>query len=159
MLIDVFIGIGAGYIIYLLEENTFIVIATVIFAILPDIDFLLYHARHKIDRMSHRHRRILHLPIVYIISGSVALLFISESTLLAVFFIVMSFYHFIHDSFSVGDGVQWLMPFSDVHYFFGKKTDTAKEFIWNLYKDSPENIDEHAKNNGHDGWAKIGFVK
>jgi len=90
--------------------------AGVLFALLPDADYLLHLARGRSSKNAHLHRDTLHLPLVFIpISLFILYLFGPEWMFL---FGLGSLAHFLYDSIGIGWGVQWLWPFRDNHYSF-----------------------------------------
>lgn len=131
LLIGTFVGIASGY---LSGDGLFYpyLIAALLFAVAPDIDFLLYHSFNPINRMSHRHRRILHYPLIYIPVGSLLVTLFSFDYVYGVIFAVTSLFHFIHDSTSIGYGIQWGYPFTKDHFFYKKKTTTART-VWRSF--------------------------
>lgn len=83
----------------------------VLFALLPDLDFLIQAARRRsFAHVDHTHRDTLHHPIPYLVLGS-ALVWLLMPQYLALF-IATSLVHFLHDSIGVGYGIPWLSPFS-----------------------------------------------
>jgi len=93
-----------------------IVAGAIAFAFLPDIDYLAHLSRGGTSRNAHRHRELLHYPLLYIPAGAmIASVFGAPWVLL---FAIASFLHFLHDSIGIGWGVQWLYPFRKDHYTF-----------------------------------------
>ena len=90
--------------------------AGILFALLPDVDYLLHLARGNSSRDAYKHRDTLHLPLVFVPVGVVLLYPFGHAW--AVLFGAASFLHFVHDSIGIGWGVQWLWPFCDDHYSF-----------------------------------------
>ena len=160
MLIDLVAGLIFSFILFAFQDfDRSLLVAALIFSILPDIDFVLYHLFQPINRFSHKHRRIFHLPIPYILLGLVVLNLLSVEETYYILFVSLSMWHFIHDTFSIGYGVQWLFPISTKQYFWGKKVETAKNIFWKLNSDSPKNIDEHANLFGDDNWFRKSTFK
>lgn len=83
-----------------------------IFALLPDVDFLVSGLRKgSFFKVDHTHRDLLHHPVPYIAVGGLIVWFLApQYTLL---FIALSLAHFVHDSMGVGWGIPWLSPLSD----------------------------------------------
>ncbi len=92
------------------------VIAGIIFSLLVDVDALIYAVRTGGIKDAHRHRDLLHKPLLFIPLGAAMIYF--WNPLLALLFILCSLAHFLHDSIGIGWGVQWLYPFSHDHYTF-----------------------------------------
>jgi len=160
MFIDLIVGLTLGCILSLFSENHLIlIIASAVFSLLPDLDFLIYHSLYPINRFSHRHRRIFHLPVFYILLGLIILWLLDASSIFYVSFIILSLWHFLHDTFSIGYGVQWFYPFTKRHYLWNSNVSTSKKVFKNLHSDTPENIDAHADKNGDDNWVRKSFFK
>jgi hypothetical protein len=157
MFIDLLLGFIIGTLTGFITTGEFYypyVGAALLFSVLPDIDFLIYHSYNEVDRMSHRHRRLLHYPLIYIPIGAIIVTLSSLDPTYGILFIIVSLAHFTHDTGWIGYGVQWVYPLRREHYFFGKKTDTAveKNPSFGLCSDTPENIDTYAQKNGDDNW-------
>jgi hypothetical protein len=154
MFTDLIIGLIPGFIFFgFYNTGPSIIFASLLFSILPDIDFLIYHKSHPVNRFSHKHRRILHLPLLYIPIGLSILYLFHTRTVFSISFLALSLWHFVHDTFSLGYGVQWLFPLSKKQFFWGNTTNTSKKFFGKLYSDTPDNIDVHADMHGDDNWA------
>ena len=103
-----------------LPLNFLTVLSGIVFALLPDLDFLAHLARRKADAFSHEHRNLLHNPLLFIPIGFIILIFINIG--LAYLFALCSFIHFLHDSIGMGWGIRWAYPFSKKYYkFFSDK--------------------------------------
>lgn len=159
MIIDILIGLLVGLILSQTYLHISIVVCSVVFSLLPDLDFLIWHTFNPIDRFSHKHRRILHLPIIYIVLGLVVIRLVNVDSIFYVSFIILSLFHFIHDTFSLGFGVQWLFPFSRRQYFLNDSVPTSKSIFRKFHSDMPKNIDAHADMHGDNNWAKKSFFK
>ena len=119
MPLDIAIGIflAMGMSRFFNHELTGIMIAAgIVFALLPDADYLMHLARGNSSRNAHRHRDMLHLPLFFIPIGVLMLYPFGREW--QIFFGAASLAHFIHDSIGIGWGVQWLWPFRDNHYSF-----------------------------------------
>lgn len=131
--------------------------AGIAFAFLPDIDYLVHLARGGTSRNAHRHREMLHYPLLFIPAG--ALLFSFYGMEWAFLFGFSAFLHFLHDSIGIGWGVQWLYPFSKDHYtFFYRYQPRHKErlprqfapmLVW-----KHEEIDMLAAKYGDENWIR-----
>lgn len=119
MLLD----IGLGILVAIFVSDAFAVDSRVLwyaggilFALLPDADYLVHLARGGNSRHAHRHRDLFHLPLPYVLLGTAALYPLGAAWQLL--FAAASLAHFAHDSIGIGWGVQWLWPFRDQHYSF-----------------------------------------
>lgn len=160
MILDIIIGSIIGLFISVFYDYQFsIILFSIFFSILPDLDFLFYHSIYPINRFSHKHRRLFHLPLLYIFLGIFILKIINADLPLYISFITISLYHFLHDTFSLGFGIQWLYPFTKKHFLFNKEINTSKKVFWKIHSDIPENIDKHADIYGDDNWLKKSLFK
>lgn len=119
MPLDIAIGIGAAFLTamaFSLPLAGWLFVVGVGFALLPDIDFLLYLGKRSADEFSHEHRDLLHNPLLYLPIGTVLLAVIHPP--LGFLFLLASVGHFIHDSIGGGWGVRWLYPFSKNYFKF-----------------------------------------
>ena len=119
MLLDIGIGILAA--IFLSSTLHISAIgwwigAGIVFALLPDADYLLYLVTGGSSHSAHKHRDLLHYPFLYIPVGMVLLALFGTSW--SLLFGICSLAHFIHDSIGIGWGVQWLWPISCKHFSF-----------------------------------------
>lgn len=121
MLLDIGIGIFSAIITahtFSLPLTLFLVGLGVVFALLPDIDFIYTLARngHGNHRAIAKHRDLVHYPLIYLPTGTlIGLLFGIEWSLL---FLLASLGHFVHDSIGIGWGIPWLWPFTRRNYSF-----------------------------------------
>ncbi|OGZ63218.1 MAG: hypothetical protein A3C58_01535 [Candidatus Staskawiczbacteria bacterium RIFCSPHIGHO2_02_FULL_34_10] len=138
MFLDVGLGIIAVLLVSTLHSATIswaFVGVGIIFALLPDLDFVvpcILKRSFKNEFLHHRER--LHYPLLYIPIGALMLYFFSVS--LAELFTIASLTHFIHDSIGVGWGVQWLYPFTKDHYslfYIYKPSFRKKKFPQKLF--------------------------
>ncbi len=90
-----------------------LIIAGIIFALLPDIDFFIEFTKYGSvgGKVIREHREIMHFPLSYI--PSVFLIYILFGSMWAVFFGLAILAHFLHDSVGIGWGIKWLWPFSN----------------------------------------------
>ena len=134
----------------------------VIFAFLPDIDYLVHLGRGGTSRNAYRHRDLFHYPLLFIPTGVIVFSFVGKEW--ALLFGVASFLHFLHDSIGIGWGVQWLYPFSKDHYtFFYRYQPRHKErlprqfalvLIW-----KHEEIDMLADKYGDENWIRNIYLR
>lgn len=114
IIIGLFIGWGAGA---LSGESLLPVMLFGAFAAaIPDIDFLIWLARHgwKTDQHVHEHRDILHhpLPVSVLGGGLIALI----SPVFGLVWLIATLWHFIHDTYDGGWGIRWGSPFVRSYY-------------------------------------------
>lgn len=93
-----------------------LVAAGIIFALLPDADYLAHLARGNSSKNAHRHRDLFHIPLLFIPIGVLILHPFGREW--QILFGAASIAHFLHDSIGIGWGVQWLWPFLSEHYSF-----------------------------------------
>lgn len=123
------------------------VLIGVIFALLPDMDFLIYWIKEKKTpgKFSHNHRDLFHLPLLYIPIGSFIVFWLGWIYLFL--FVFNSLLHFLHDSFGIGWGIKWTYPLSKKtqKFFF------LKRFINSWDEDELQKI---AEKYGDPNWIK-----
>ena len=124
MFLDLGLGIlGAIIFAQVIQiKVSFLVLSiSIIFALLPDLDFVFGWIKHtEFKNVSHEHRDLLHYPLLLIPLGSI-MIFLFNSNY-AYLFAVLVLLHFVHDSIGIGWGVLWLYPFSKKYYkFFSEK--------------------------------------
>lgn len=162
-----FLDIGAGILISIFVSRLFdvplsvtFIIGGIFFALLVDIDYIFYFFSNKSLKNVHRHRDLLHYPLLYIPLGILFASFINVSW--AVLFGLCSLAHFIHDSIGIGWGVQWFYPFTKDHYAFfylyqpPNKEKLPKKFIY-IWKH--ENISVLDFKYGDDNWIRDIYLK
>lgn len=114
MPLDIALGF-LGAIIYAWVTYTDLTIGLLLlgalFALLPDVDFLVsWMRKEQLSAVDHTHRDLLHHPLPYLaVGGLLVWLTAPDYTLL---FLGLSVTHFIHDSIGVGWGIPWLSPLS-----------------------------------------------
>lgn len=155
--------IGAGIIVAFLVATGFnipyepvFLASGVFFAIVMDVDFIAFMFNTDTGRFAHKHRDILHYPLIYIPLGS-ALVYFILGPIYTILFIAASLIHFIHDSIGIGWGVQWLFPFTSKHYMFlYMYTPPGKEKMKYklVHSWKHEEIDALAEAYGDDDWIK-----
>jgi hypothetical protein len=130
------------------------------FSLLPDADFIFHMFRGGKIHSSHRHRELLHNPIIYSVLGSMIMYFI-EPQLIGLF-ILGGLIHFLHDSIGIGWGVRWLYPFLNLNYAFLYRVRTGNHknlpkklfYVW-----KNEDIDKLADQYGDKEWFKNTYLK
>jgi hypothetical protein len=119
MLLDIGAGIIAALVVHLIFNvplTALFITSGVLFALLPDVDYILHIIKGGGSKNAHTHRDLFHHPLIFIPIGT--LVFWWYNPLYAVLFALCSFLHFFHDSIGLGWGVQWLSPLNDRHYSF-----------------------------------------
>jgi hypothetical protein len=81
----------------------------VLFALLPDIDFIVHYFSRRVSIFGHR--GVTHTPFVYILITAALYLFGIDTNIVAMFFIATMF-HLVHDVFVIGRGIMIIYPFS-----------------------------------------------
>ncbi len=154
MPLDIGLGIFWAIIISrfaLVQLNWSTVVIAVIFALLPDADFLLYVFKQGVNQFSHEHRDMFHNPLVFMPIGFAILAPFSIG--LACLFLLCSLGHFLHDSIGMGWGIRWAYPFSKRYYkfFSDKQGRMASNFLISW---TPEEQREAAIRSGNPHWLK-----
>ncbi|MFH2013659.1 MAG: hypothetical protein ABIJ17_01680, partial [Patescibacteria group bacterium] len=109
---DIGIGIFSAIIaskLFQTKITLFTVIIGIVFALLPDMDFLIEWIKRKRmpGKFSHEHRNLFHLPFLYVPIGSFIVFWFGWIYLFL--FVFNSLLHFLHDSFGT-----CLRPVSDL---------------------------------------------
>ncbi len=157
-----FLDIGVGILLSIITSKLFglpltvaFVVAGIIFALLMDIDYILHLFTGGSSKNAHRHRDLLHYPLIYIPLGTLVISLFSNSY--ASLFALCSFAHFLHDSIGIGWGVQWLYPFKKDHYSFlyiYRPPHQERLPQKNIYVWKHEDIDMLSKKYGDPNWVK-----
>lgn len=118
MLLDIIIGLLIGWGIGALtgEPSLTLVLFGAFAAIVPDIDFIIWLARHgwKTDQYVHEHRDILHHPFLFSVLGGALIALIAP--VFGLVWFVATLWHFVHDTYDGGWGIRWGSPFSRSYY-------------------------------------------
>ena len=90
----------------------------VVFALLPDIDFLVEYLRRGTvgGKTLGDHRVLTHIPLLFVVPA--LLLFFFGSAALGTLFVLGVYGHFIHDATGMGYGYRLFYPFSPLFYKF-----------------------------------------
>jgi len=162
-----FFDIGAGILssifigfLFKLSLTAPFLIGGIVFALLPDLDFIFNFNKIIGDINAHKHRNLVHYPLLYIPLGMVIISFFS--TAWSILFGLCSLIHFIHDSIGIGWGIQWLYPFSRKHFaFLYLYRPKNKEKMPNkiIYTWKHEDIDALAEKYGDEEWFKNIYLK
>lgn len=157
-----FLDIGLGILLsvfanlyFYLELNIFLVIFCITFTLLPDIDFLISLFTSDSNKIIHRHRDLLHYPLIFIVLGLFILFLVGEEW--GILFIIGSILHFLHDSIGIGWGVSWLWPFSKNHLAFFRgslKTERGGLPFKFLYIWTHEEVDKLMNKYGDFNWIR-----
>lgn len=152
--------IGLGIFVALLAAKLFgteltsqLIGMSVLFALLPDADFLVHVAVYRKlgGKYSHTHRDLFHYPLLYCaVGGSIAALF---GGVWFFIFIASSLAHFVHDTIGIGWGIKWGRPFSRklVKLFSTKEGDLSmrSHVIW-----TEEEMEKVAEEKGNEHWIR-----
>ncbi|HBT74749.1 MAG: hypothetical protein UY31_C0037G0005 [Candidatus Wolfebacteria bacterium GW2011_GWE1_48_7] len=165
--------IGLGIFVALIAAKLFgvelsgqLIGLSVLFALLPDVDFLVHAIMYRKigGKHAHIHRDLFHYPLLYCaIGGAIAALF---GWLWSFVFVTASLAHFVHDSMGVGWGIKWLYPFSK-NIFKALSDDKGNlsmcgSAMWNeaeLQKVADEKGNEHWIRDIYFRWHPIGIVE
>ncbi len=116
MFLDIVMGLVIGVVTGVIAGGAVVpalALWGVVFALLPDVDFVVHRLWRRMDpHFDYLHRTLLHRPLVYV-PVVAALAWWLSGVPFAVMAVLASLWHFAHDSIGVGFGVQWLWPVSD----------------------------------------------
>lgn len=165
--------IGLGIFVALLatklfgiELSTQLVWMSVLFALLPDADFIVHAVMHRKmgGKYAHTHRDLFHYPLVYLLIGGVVAA--SFGILWFAVFMAASLAHFVHDSMGIGWGIKWMYPFSKKisKIFSNREGDLTMgaAVTWTeeeLEKVAEEKGNEHWIRDIYFRWHPIGIVE
>lgn len=159
MFLDIKLGLLWAFLIGLFFERELTplwIVSSVLFALLPDIDFWIEYAMRGTvgGKTMGAHRSLLHNPIPYI----PAALFIGASFGPAwmTLFALGVFGHFAHDLSGMGLGIRLFWPFSERWYkCFSSKDGEIHYDFGHLYCSwSPEEMKALVESRGNDNWIK-----
>lgn len=162
-----FLDIGVGILVAMLTSDVFkaaltfwLVIFSVLFALLPDADFLYFYPKRHDTKYDHKHRDLIHYPLLYLPIGSLIIWVIFGQVYGFIFFL-SSFFHFLHDSIGIGWGIKWLYPFSENNfsffYLYSRKYKRGlKKLVFIFTK---ENISKYVTDHGDPDWVKNIYYK
>ncbi len=159
MFLDIKLGLLWAFLLAILFEKIITpewLIAGVMFALLPDIDFWLEYAKRGTvgGKVIDLHRTLFHAPITYIpIALFIGSYFGTEWMCLFAFGVSG---HFIHDSMGMGYGVRWWWPYSTRWYkLFSSKDGEIYYNINHLFVSwSDEEMRKLVAKHGNDNWLK-----
>jgi len=162
-----FLDIGMGVLtaiavtkLFLMPLTWSFIAAGIVFSLLVDIDFIFHLGKQGGTRNAHKHRDLLHYPLLSIPFGIIILL--PYSAAWAVLFAICFLFHFIHDSIGIGWGIQWLYPLRKNHYAFfyryepphGRKPPKQTFYSW-----KHEDIDRLDRYYGDQKWIQNIYLK
>lgn len=156
MLADIGLGIFVALLatkIFGIELSSQLVWLSVLFALLPDADFLVHAIVHRKmgGKQAHTHRDLFHYPLLYLAIGGVATLLFGSVWLFV--FAVASLAHFMHDSMGIGWGIKWGYPFSKKTYklFSNKEGNLA---MGSATSWTEEELKAVAEEKGNEHWIR-----
>jgi len=157
-----FLDIGAGILLAILTTELFnlplttaFLVGGIVFALLMDINYIFHLGKGGSSKNIHKHRDLLHHPLLYIPLGISLISFFNFTW--AILFGLCSFVHFMHDSIGIGWGVQWLYPFSKKYYvfFYHYRPSHVGGASFELIQSwKHEDIDDLAEKYGDPDWIK-----
>lgn len=155
-----FLDIGIGILLSIWTSWFFhadlmfiLVLAGVIFALLPDIDFFVELIKHGSvgGKVIREHRELIHFPVIYI--PVAILIYVAFGAMWAALFSLAILAHFLHDSIGLGWGIKWFWPFSRRSYklFSEKNGRFSRRLVvsWN-----PEELTEVVADHGDPNWIR-----
>jgi hypothetical protein len=127
---------------------------SLLFSILPDLDFVIYKVFGIKQDKGYAHRDLFHYPLLYLPIGY--LLLFKFNTAIAVAFLVISTLHFLHDSIMYGRGVKWLFPFSKNSFAFIYEFSRVEKYgLWQwIFIFNDKNLDEWDEEHGDEDWIR-----
>ncbi len=169
MLADIGLGIFVALIavkIFGVDISIQLVGISVLFALLPDADFIVHAIAHRRvgGKYAHTHRDLFHYPLAYLLIGGMIVAYFG--TLWFFVFMSASLAHFMHDSIGIGWGIKWFYPFSKktVKLFSTKEGDLSMRAstTWTereLEKVAEEKGNEHWIRDIYFRWHPIGVIE
>jgi hypothetical protein len=134
------------------------VLCGVLFALLPDIDFLLTRIA-PIRKVIGEHRSATHFPLLHLVVA--AIMYILFGKLLATLYFLCTFYHLVHDTLFLGWGIKWLWPYSSksLSIFHDKGgVITSEVLIWGPEDDRRIRNEYASPNWIHDFYLRPGII-
>lgn len=111
LLLATMVGIATGT-----EPSWTLLFIGVVGSLWPDLDFFVWVVRgNKIDHLTHKHRDLLHRPLV-LTPILTALVWVWLGWQAGILFGIATLAHFTHDTIGHGWGIKWLWPL-DNHYW------------------------------------------
>ncbi len=159
--VGIFLSIGVSW-YFEIKLTVFLILVSILFTLLPDLDFLWALFRKGKAGARHSHREVAHHPIILIPVGFLFLVLFNK--VYALLFFAAIFWHFLNDSIFLGFGVHWLWPFSNKYFsFFGtcgyQAPGKPKLPFKFLYIWTPKEIEEIEEKYGDPDWIKNIYFK
>lgn len=161
MLLDSAIGIFSSIFVswfFNFEISSSLVLVGIVFALLPDLDFLVEFIKHGSvgGKVIREHREIIHYPIIYV--PVVILIYFLTGIFWATLFAMGIFSHFVHDSIGIGWGIKWFWPFSKKSYkLFSEKDGSFSSRL--VVSWEPEELKEVVLKYGDPDWIKNIYLR
>lgn len=155
MPLDIGLGIVSAILIskiFSLKLSTGLILYGILFALFPDIDFLIGLLSKKTYQ---RRDSLTHYPLLYLPLGWI-ILWLSLEKIMASLFILATFLHFLHDGIGTSWGLKWLYPFKEKWYkFFGRKFGELKFLAsW-----TPEELGRDVQLHRQDRWIRESYFR
>lgn len=166
MFLDIKLGLLWAFAVALLFEKVITpewLVAGVVFALIPDIDFWLEYIKRGTvgGTVIDLHRTLLHAPITYIPVALFVGTYAGPAWMML--FILGVFGHFLHDSMGMSHGIRWFWPFTDRWYkfFSAKDGEIHYDFDHFLVSWSDEEMRALMKQRGNDHWIEedLGYMR
>jgi hypothetical protein len=159
MLLDIKLGLTWALIVAVLFGKTITpewLIAGVVFALLPDIDFWLEYIKRGTvgGKVIDLHRTLLHAPITYIPIALFVGTYFGPAWMSLLALGVLG--HFIHDSMGMSYGIRWLWPFSTRWYklFSSRDGEIHYDLDYVITSWSAEEMETLVRERGNDNWIQ-----
>lgn len=163
MFLDIAIGILSAIFaswFFKVSLTASFLLAGITFALSPDLDYFLFLITGGRNSEAHKHRDILHYPLLFLPIGTVVLYPLGKEWM--AIFILGTSLHFIHDMIGLGWGVKILWPFNRDNFalFFHysppgyKKLPSKLLYIW-----KPEEIQGLIEEYGDPNWFKNIYLR
>ncbi len=155
------LDIGVGILLALTGAKIFhapltwpLIVAGIIFALLPDFDVIpeMIVRKGKLGgKEISWHRELFHFPLTYILPA--ILVFIFAGSFWGYLFTLGVFLHLLHDSVGMGWGIKWLWPFNKNSYkfFSNKENGMVTSFLIHW---TPEELPIAVREHGDPDWIK-----
>ncbi len=151
--IGIILSVGVSK-IFSVELTWFLVFLGVIFALIPDFDFILALIskcfKNSFIKSYDFHREISHFPIIYLIVSLLVFLFAGKFFGFLFFFGTLC--HFLHDSVGTGWGIKWFWPFSKKSYKLF--SDQQGRLFWKIAIWDEEALHETQVKFGNPNWIR-----
>lgn len=160
-----FLDIGIGILLSIWTSWFFhvdlifiLVLAGIIFALLPDIDFFIELIKHGSvgGKVIREHRELTHFPIIYIFVA--ILVYLIFGAMWTILFSLAILAHFLHDSVGIGWGIKWFWPVSKKAYkFFSEKDGKLSRRL--VVSWSPEELTKVVASHGNSNWIRNIYLR